>query len=208
MPRGVYDRTNAKVVQSEKAKLRWVERRDEFVEAFKKRDMSNAGRPRKFVRYVKHCEICQSQFEIKKANKEGMKFCSKECYYVHRKQVCNTEEHKAKMSQFFSSIDRSYMSTDMYSKAKSKDDTPEYAKYKNKVHNLTEKAYAANIDSINHNRYPRTICGVEGGWQLDHIKPVRKCFDEGISPEEASSAENLRMLPWRENLMRNYVDKL
>lgn len=46
--------------------------------------------------------------------------------------------------------------------------------------------------------------GVEGGWQLDHIKPVSECFDEGVPVEEASDASNLRMLPWLDNLMRNY----
>jgi hypothetical protein len=48
------------------------------------------------------------------------------------------------------------------------------------------------------------LCGVDGGWQLDHIKTVREAFDEGLSPEEVAHVDNLRMLPWKENLMRNY----
>lgn len=27
-----------------------------------------------------------------------------------------------------------------------------------------------------------------------------------MSPEEAANIKNLRMLPWKENLMRNYVN--
>ena len=82
--------------------------------------------------------------------------------------------------------------------------TPEYKRYSRQVHGLSQKVYEANIDKINPNRYPRTLCGVEGGWQLDHIVPIKECFEKGISPEEASSINNLRMLPWKNNLMRQY----
>jgi 5-methylcytosine-specific restriction endonuclease McrA len=64
--------------------------------------------------------------------------------------------------------------------------------------------YNENIDIINPERHPRTLCGVEGGWQLDHIIPIKECFDRGIPPREAASLTNLRMLPWKENLMRQY----
>ena len=68
---------------------------------------------------------------------------------------------------------------------------------------LSEKTYVMFIDIINPERHPRTLAGVEGGWQLDHIKTVRECYECGLTPEEASSIENLRMLPWRDNLSRN-----
>lgn len=73
---------------------------------------------------------------------------------------------------------------------------------------LSRKVYNENIDIINPERHPRTICGVEGGWQLDHIIPIKERFEKGISPEEASVLSNLRMLPWKENLMRNYEHNL
>jgi hypothetical protein len=72
------------------------------------------------------------------------------------------------------------------------------------VHGLSNKNYKLNIDIINPNNYPRTICGIDGGWQLDHIIPIKECFELGIPIEEAADISNLRMLPWRENLMRNY----
>jgi hypothetical protein len=80
----------------------------------------------------------------------------------------------------------------------------EYKTYARKVHRLSGKTYTENIDIINPNRYTRTLCGVEDGWQLDHIMPIKECFLKGISPEKASEVNNLRMLPWKENLMRNY----
>lgn len=82
----------------------------------------------------------------------------------------------------------------------------EYKTYARKVHRLSEKIYTENIDIINPNRYIRTLCGIENGWQLDHIIPIKECFNRGMSPEEAANIKNLRMLPWKENLMRNYVN--
>jgi len=82
----------------------------------------------------------------------------------------------------------------------------EYTRYARKVHHLSHKTYLQNIDKINPNKYPRTLCGVEGGWQLDHIIPIKECFEKGLSIEEASAASNLRMLSWKNNLMRQYTE--
>lgn len=81
--------------------------------------------------------------------------------------------------------------------------TPAYKRYAGRVHRLSDKVYNENINLINPNRYPRTKCGVEDGWQLDHIVSVQECFHTGITPEEAANITNLRMLPWKENLARN-----
>ena len=82
--------------------------------------------------------------------------------------------------------------------------TPVYKKYARIVHGLSHKIYLMNIDLINPNRYVRTLCGVKDGWQLDHIIPIKECFERNIPPEEAASINNLRMLPWKDNLMRQY----
>jgi hypothetical protein len=82
--------------------------------------------------------------------------------------------------------------------------TPEYKRYARMVHGLSQKTYEENIDVINPNRYPRTLCGIKGGWQLDHILPIKECFEKGLSVYEAAAVTNLRMLPWRDNLMRNF----
>jgi hypothetical protein len=34
---------------------------------------------------------------------------------------------------------------------------------------------------------------------------IKECFEKKLTPEEASSIKNLRMLPWKKNLMRQYV---
>ena len=82
--------------------------------------------------------------------------------------------------------------------------TPEYKKYARQVHGLSQKVYEQNIDILNPKKHPRTVCGVEGGWQLDHIIPIKECFEKGMTIEEASAITNLRMLPWKDNLMRQY----
>jgi 5-methylcytosine-specific restriction endonuclease McrA len=101
-------------------------------------------------------------------------------------------------------LDNSHLQSPEVLKKRTKDTTPAYKRYKGLVHRLSGYTYTENIDIINPNRYTRTLCGIEGGWQLDHIIPIKECYEKGMTPEEASSISNLRMLPWKENLMRNY----
>lgn len=83
----------------------------------------------------------------------------------------------------------------------------EFKRYSRKVHKLSHETYLKNIDIINPNRYKRTLAGVADGWQLDHIIPIKECFKKGIPAEDAAKLENLRMLPWRENLMRQFKER-
>lgn len=126
---------------------------------------------------------CQKEFMIKPAVRK--RFCSKSCSTT----IVNPAP-KGKGSRPY----------------QVKEHTPEFTKYKRLVHSLSQETYNNNIDIINPNRYPRTICGVDSGWQLDHIKTILECYNQGISPQEASSIENLRMLPWQDNLMRNFKE--
>lgn len=101
-------------------------------------------------------------------------------------------------------LDTSHLRDPEVLKKRTKHTTPNFKNYKRLVHRLSGYNYTKHIDIINPNRYTRTLCGVEGGWQLDHIIPIKECYEKGMTPQEASSIENLRMLPWKENLMRNY----
>jgi hypothetical protein len=100
-------------------------------------------------------------------------------------------------------MDKSYMQTEDYKQTLRKVDTPDYTRYKNLVHRLSEKEYQQHIDTINPLGYTRTLCGVDGGYQLDHIVTVRFGFDNNIPAEVLAEKNNLRMLPWKENLSRN-----
>ena len=78
--------------------------------------------------------------------------------------------------------------------------TEEHKIYYRKVRWLTEKIYSEHKNIINPNSHPRTLCGVEGGYQLDHIMGVADCFINEKSVEYCASVENLQMIPWKENL--------
>lgn len=81
-------------------------------------------------------------------------------------------------------------------------DRPRFLKYSSQVHHLTEKTYVKYKDRINPENYPRTLCGVDGGYQLDHITSIKDGFIQGISASKLAALNNLRMLPWQENLAR------
>lgn len=72
------------------------------------------------------------------------------------------------------------------------------------------KAVANRLSTLNAPPMPpgtiRGKAGVQDAWQLDHIYPLRKAYNEGWSVVTVSSAENLQWLPWRDNLMKR--DKL
>lgn len=76
---------------------------------------------------------------------------------------------------------------------------PEIVKFTSRVHWLTNKVYQENKDKINPNNYPRTLCGTDGGYQLDHITSIKTAFLAGWLPEECAKVENLQMLPWEIN---------
>lgn len=84
--------------------------------------------------------------------------------------------------------------------------TTNYKKYCNKVRKLTEKNYVKYQNIINPNNYPRTLCGVEGGYQIDHKLSLRFCYDNNITEEVCSSVDNLQMLEWSKNLNKRYVN--
>lgn len=160
-----------------------------------RKSIENGGVYEKRGEY-KECKMCDNDVYYtpkELIDNDIIKCCSKSCYF-------SDPEYQERMKY----MDRSYMRKPGWASWLYKDDTPEYKKYRHQVSKITEKNYKKYIDIINPNRHPRTLCGVEYGWQLDHIKSVRECFDEGLTPKKASELSNLRMLPWLDNLMRNY----
>jgi len=79
-----------------------------------------------------------------------------------------------------------------------------YKEYRYLVDKLSEVNYVKHYDIINPEHKPRTKCGVEGGYQLDHIYPVYEGFMNNISPQEIAKLENLRVIPWEENQRKKH----
>jgi hypothetical protein len=78
--------------------------------------------------------------------------------------------------------------------------TTDFNRYARKARYLTETTYAKYKDVLNPGNLPRTLCGVDGGYQLDHKVSIQECFNRGVSLEECSSLDNLQMIPWEVNL--------
>jgi hypothetical protein len=71
--------------------------------------------------------------------------------------------------------------------------------YKREVWRLT---YQHPLDTLEHWEL-RGRCGVEGAYQLDHIKSINWGWENGIAPEVIAEWDNLRMIPWRTNLLKS-----
>ena len=85
-----------------------------------------------------------------------------------------------------------------------------WQKYKSKVTRLTKQSYQANKDKINPTSLPTGRAGTEGAYHLDHIVPVRYCFEHHIPEDVCAHPDNLQMLGWRENIgsrdkLKDYV---
>jgi len=82
----------------------------------------------------------------------------------------------------------------------------EWEIYRNSAHELTRLEYNKNKHIINPKNLPRGKAGVVGAYHLDHIVPVRFCFDNNIPLEVCAHISNLQMCPWRDNISsRNHI---
>lgn len=81
-----------------------------------------------------------------------------------------------------------------------------WGQYKAEVAKFTRASYKTNKVTINPTDLPFGRAGVEGSYQLDHIVPVRWCFEHYVPPKLVGDAKNLQILDWRSNLISK--DKL
>lgn len=181
-----------KIVSFGRTQDQWKDLHRKRKDTIQKRQ-SRIGRPKKRQEFLKNCKNCKIDFLTLRS--EAL-YCSKSCYDLSKKGIPFLS------SEFLKIVDKSYMQTEAYKASKRKGNTKDYKIFRRRVHICTETVYANNKDIINPNNHPRTVCGVQGGWQLDHIESVRNCFDKGYTPEHTSRIENLQMLPWKENLMK------
>lgn len=90
-----------------------------------------------------------------------------------------------------------------WSKANSKkwrETATEWEMYRNTVHSLTRLVYNENKQKINPKNYMRGKAGVEGAYHLDHLVPVRFCFDNNIPTKLCADITNLQMVKWKNNI--------
>ncbi len=99
-----------------------------------------------------------------------------------------------------------------YGKSRSKELSPryngekfnnEFRDYRNKVSWLSEQIYIQNKAMINPNNKDRTLSGIKGGHQLDHVYPILEGFKNQIPPELIADVSNLQLLSWEDNLSKS-----
>jgi hypothetical protein len=78
---------------------------------------------------------------------------------------------------------------------------PEWNGYKRTVYVATGKTYRKHHKIINPEGLKRGLAGTVGAYHLDHIVPVRWCFDHGVPPELCAHHTNLQMLGWMDNVV-------
>lgn len=81
-----------------------------------------------------------------------------------------------------------------------------YRAYCSIVYSLTNKVYEKNKHILNPTNKTRGICGIEGNYQVDHVKPIKMCFIEGLTVEECASLNNLQFISWEQNLEKRKID--
>lgn len=137
-----------------------------------------------------NCSTCGKIFRTIPSDKDRQ-FCSKECQFLSYEYIS-----KLKIA------DKSYMQSDSYREKRSNPNTPDYRRFSNRVHKLTEQVYKQHKDEINPNNHVRGVAGITGAYHLDHIIPISKGFELGLKPEEVAAVSNLQMLPWNENVKK------
>lgn len=75
----------------------------------------------------------------------------------------------------------------------------EWKKYKAEVNTATRLTYSQHKERINPLDLPRGLNGVESAHQLDHIVPIRWCFEHHVPVDTCAHVDNLQMLPWKQN---------
>lgn len=77
----------------------------------------------------------------------------------------------------------------------------EFKIYANEVNKITKRQ---PLDLLENYDKPRTLCGVEGGYQLDHVVSIKEGFEKDIPAKYIGSLVNLRFIPWEENRKKSY----
>lgn len=71
--------------------------------------------------------------------------------------------------------------------------------YRSTVSSLTRAAYKQYKQKINPMNLPRGKAGEDGAYHLDHIVPIKFCFNNNVPVESAAHPDNLQMIDWRSN---------
>ena len=77
---------------------------------------------------------------------------------------------------------------------------PDWKRYRNEVNRLTKQQPIQQLEHYD----KRAPNGKEGAYTLDHIISVVYGFKNNIPPEIISHISNLRMIPWKDNIVKGW----
>lgn len=81
--------------------------------------------------------------------------------------------------------------------------TTEKTLYYKKVREITRYTVQLNYEIINPNNYKLGRAGVKDAYQIDHIISVNYGFIHNIDPNIIGGIDNLQVVPWRVNAVKN-----
>lgn len=103
--------------------------------------------------------------------------------------ICNNQRKRKAFQQF--NLDRQ----EEYQKTASA-----WNIFRHRVYQLTRQTYKEHHQTINPKNLMRGKAGVTGAYHLDHLVPVRYCFDNDIPSDLCAHHTNLQMLHWNDNI--------
>ena len=77
---------------------------------------------------------------------------------------------------------------------------PDFVRYKKEVHKFTKKQPSYLLNNFN----KRGLSGVHGSYHLDHKFTIYQGFRDNICPYIIGNIINLEMLPYKDNISKNY----
>jgi hypothetical protein len=139
------------------------------------------------------CDECGTEYtrDYQNINKDKSRVNAMLCYDCTRNVVGKTNDQTKAIAKNKERVGSNHPNFNPNKKALSA--------YAYKVRRITESNYVKNKDLINPTNHARTLCGVEGGYQLDHKVSIETGFRFGINPVVIGSTQNLQMLPWEAN---------
>lgn len=77
-------------------------------------------------------------------------------------------------------------------------DMSDYALYRKEVWRYTNANDLLSLENYD----KRALAGVDAGYHLDHNYSISQGYINGVPPELIGSIRNLRMIPWKENVVK------
>lgn len=116
--------------------------------------------------------------------------------------VCNKEEKTKRLNKHMIRVHEEYLKT-----------ATDWQAYKSVVFKLSRLSYKNNKSIINPNNLPQGKAGIVGAHHIDHIVPIRYCFNHNIPSEICSHYSNLQMLEWTANIgsrdkLKSYIPSI